>query len=60
MDAIMNNKIPKCEKCGRELKQSGPYSDNIDGPVRKGPIEIHFWCNYEDCEKYNKSFTLTE
>jgi len=58
----MDNKISKCEKCGRELKQSGPYAHNKpEGePARKGPDEINFWCTNEKCEKFNKNIKVVE
>lgn len=57
----MNND-QRCEKCGQELKKSGPYANNMlaDEKVRKGPIEIYFWCNYENCENYSKNIKVIE
>lgn len=58
----MTNKIKKCEKYGRELKQSGPYAHvKTEGePAHKGPSEINFWCTNEDCESYNKNIKVVE
>lgn len=53
----MNNKILKCEKCGREIKQSGPYAHiKYEGEFTyKGSSEINFWCMNEDCENFYKN-----
>jgi hypothetical protein len=58
----MNNEIRKCEKCGRELKQSGPYAHvKLEGEsAHKELDEINFWCTNEDCENFNKNIKLIE
>ena len=52
----MDSKILKCEKCGKPLKQSGPYIHNKpQGALsHKGPIETNFWCTNENCKNYEK------
>lgn len=50
----------KCEKCGSELMQSGPYAHvKPEGePAHKGLDEINFWCNNEDCKDFNKNIRV--
>ena len=57
----MENK-PKCEKCRRELKKSGPYAHLLfpNGTFQKEPIETYFWCNYEDCKNYSEVIIVNE
>ena len=46
----------KCEKCGQEMFQSGPYLHSKDEgqPVYKGLEEIYYSCNNENCENFGE------
>ncbi len=53
----MDSEIKKCETCGHDLKQSGPYaSTKKEGEKsEKGPDIIYFYCNNEKCPDFNKN-----
>ncbi len=58
----MTQEIKKCDECGCELKQSGPYAHKkLEGkPAHKGPDEISFWCTNKNCKNLNKDIKVIE
>ena len=57
------NKL-KCEKCGQEMKKSGPYlhREGEDGSVYDGPDKnkVYWCCMNEKCEDFYKSIETIE
>lgn len=58
----MNYEKRKCQKCGQELVQSGPFAriKREGESAYKGSVEINFWCNNESCEDFNKNIKVEE
>jgi hypothetical protein len=50
--------VKKCEKCGCEMKKSGPYLPRKEEgePAHKDPLPVYYCCLNKECENFGKNF----